>query len=230
MRHRNDFGGDLSRPHSPCGLVAIYRPGARDTGSQHSSPPRHWPQAPALRPAKDTVNPCIPAEFAPSKHSERPSPAARTTAQEAASTADAASLTPEDLDRLHRLALCYLDGGMGHRDCSTALTLLHLAADHDHADALHTLGTLHRQGQCVRRNQERAAEYFTRSAVRGHAVAQFNLGLCYEHGNGVTRDPVEAARWFRMAAERGDEAARRALERVGATSAEKPSLRTLRLL
>jgi uncharacterized protein len=92
-----------------------------------------------------------------------------------------------------------------HRDASSAIKWLHLAAEKNNSKAQRSLGEIYLDGMPgASKNANEAIKWLTRAAEGGDADSQLMLGLAYENGEKIPRDYAQAAKFLQLAANQGN--------------------------
>lgn len=86
-----------------------------------------------------------------------------------------------------------------------------------------SLGLIYSHGQGTKQNLGEAAKWYRQASEGGIGPAQYNLPLMHEDCRGIPQNRAEAIRLYRLVGAQGVEQARRALERLGASSETKAS-------
>jgi clan AA aspartic protease (TIGR02281 family) len=92
-------------------------------------------------------------------------------------------------------------------NCTEALKLFGIAANHGLAAAQYNLGRLYERGWCVSTDLGKARKFYRKAADQGDRDAASALWEIYEYGLGVRRDPAAAERWYSLANVNGQTAA-----------------------
>ena len=114
----------------------------------------------------------------------------------------------KDAQFQYDLAQRYFNGDGVEKDEKTAIKLMHMAADQNHARSCEKLGLIYRDGKYgTRQNYKKSAEWHQRAAELGLSASQHYLGVLYLHGRGVRKDGDKAVEWIGKAADQGNTAA-----------------------
>ena len=89
------------------------------------------------------------------------------------------------------------------------------AAVQGNIEAQFELSGMYFHGVGTKQNYSEAYKWCKLAAERGSIVAQYDLGVYYLKGKGTEKDYKLAVKWFRKAASQGNEAATKALQKLG---------------
>jgi tetratricopeptide (TPR) repeat protein len=106
------------------------------------------------------------------------------------------------------------DRGLGvQQDYAEAMKWYRLSADQGNATAQNNVGVLYHNGWGVPQDHGEALRWYRKGTDQNYADSQYNTGLLYEY---VYKDQPTAITWYRKAADQNNQAARDALQRLGA--------------
>lgn len=121
------------------------------------------------------------------------------------------------------LAFNYSNGVRGKDvDYIKALKYYKIAAERGNSDAMNNIGIMHESGKGVVQDKYEAVKWFKKAAEAGQTTAQITLGEYYENGYGGLPNDISLAKyWYQKAADKGWGKAKRKLEELNATGANK---------